>query len=102
MVQQVLQSIFLKKLEYQHKWINCKKTKYLDKLKEASKSKSGNKKLPRAYSLVKQTLFPHDGAYWLERGTYNLQSISATPRKKGLVRKTVMWIPVLKSHMIQL
>jgi len=36
-VQRVLRSFFLK-MEHQHKYINCKKTKYLEKLREVSKS----------------------------------------------------------------
>jgi len=50
MVQQVLRNIF--KMEHQHKWINCKKTEYLEKLKEVLKSKSGDKKSPCAYPYV--------------------------------------------------
>jgi len=44
-------------MERQHKWINCKKTKYLEKLKEVSKSKSGDKNLPCAYpNIFKSTV----------------------------------------------
>jgi len=40
-------------MECQHKWINCKQTEYLEKLKEASKGKSGNKNSPYVYPYIK-------------------------------------------------
>jgi len=46
------------KMEHQYKWINCKKAKHLEKLKEALKSKSGDNKLPCAYTGIKKSRDP--------------------------------------------
>jgi len=56
MVQWMLQSIFLK-MEHQNKWINCKKTEYLEKLKETSKHKSSDNS-PCAYPYIKMSSDP--------------------------------------------